>query len=1192
MLDEFCPNCGGRIEAERLAKGGVCSSCLSILPEPATPETIMRALEEQGKLQRYTIVAELEKRLSEFRHEFWKALGYEPWSLQEVWARRVLLDENFAIVAPTGVGKTVFCAIMALYLIKHKKSRCYIILPNSILVDQVSSKCMEFAKRMGLSGEDIAFYHTGMKRKEKNQMLKKIEENDYKLLITTDRFLVDKFEFLKDRSFDYVFVDDVDSFLKSPKNIDRVVMVLGFEPDVVDKVLRLIELRRRLSYVNDRKLEHEYDMLSSHIERLKREKHGRLIVAGATLRPKTTRRVLVFSELLDFEPGTSPKFVRNIADFYLREEKLLSRTLALLKEHGRGALIFTPVARGKNFARRLTEKLVEKGVRAYFYETMEEGILERFKAGEFDALVGLSSGRSPFARGIDLPETVRYAIFVGVPRREVKIEKNEINPNKLFALLSNVIDIIDEDSKPRALQILQSLRRIVPMRRDSVDRVREALQSGKTPGGQLGYLVRVVKQATEFIQALLTPDFLKKVEESSDITIRVRDDAFYLIIPDTYGYLQASGRTSRLYAAGVSRGVSILLVDDEKTFTGLTRRLKLVLEDFDWIEYTVEEARRQFSEVDRDREVIAQIRAGQITIPRTSIAREALMIVESPTKAKTFARFFGKPYKRRVGDLTLYTTSSGGVILQIAATMGHVTDLAISPGFHGVLIDDGRFIPVFSPIKRCRRCGYQFVEENSCPSCGSKDIFSKQDIIEALRKAALSVNEVYVATDPDAEGEKIAYDITSALQPYNPNIYRLEFHEVTRKALLRALSEKRKVSENLVAAQLVRRIEDRWLGFELSRRLWERFGSRGLSAGRVQTPVLGWIVKRMEEAKKRKTVLRTVLENGLELSFESPAETQDLDKEALFVEIADIREEVRELNPYPPYITATLLRDAFAYLRFSVDMTMQIAQELFESGFITYHRTDATTVSSVGLNIAREYIQTNKLGEFIARTYAREGAHECIRPVRPLDRNKLQQYIQIGIIKPTVAITERHLRLYDLIFRRFIASQMEAAVVVSQKYKARIGAYELEVDAVVDVLHPGFNKLFPTISVSKRVEEGRYRVVDFSVKTVPAAWPYTEGDIITLMRERGIGRPSTYSKIVQVLFERGYVFANRGRIIPTKRGRAIYQYLEENYGKYVSEETTRRLEELMDMIEAGEKNYQEVLEQLRAQTEEISIKQA
>ncbi len=1194
VFEELCPNCNGRVDDNRLKVTGVCEECLPAPVSRFSVSDVAEALRKTGKLKDFKIIAEIEDLSKKFNEFFTRATGFKPWALQEVWARRVFLKENFTIVAPTGVGKTVFCIVMALFLVKNRGSRCYLMLPSSMLVEQVSEKALEMAEKTGIPGSSIIYYHAGMPRSQREENLKKISLGDYKLLITTDRFLVDRIDVLKSSSFDYIFVDDVDSFLKSPKNIDKVVSLLGFNPKIIDTVIRIVEIKRRLIYQSHSDLVKEYEELKKEIMEERRRKHGILIVTGATIRPKKTKRIHVFSELLGFELGTKPEFIRNIVDFYIPSvDNLDDKAVELVKKYGGGGLVFVPSALGRNYARKLTEKLKQAGVKPYFYEAMEENILEKFSNGEYDVLVGISTSRSPLARGIDLPQRIRYAVFVGVPRREIKIKKDEENPNKIYSLLTNILEALSEPAKIEALKIIQKLKSIVPVPRDIIVKITESFEKGVRLEGYAGYVQQIIEQSRRLLKNILTPELLDKISKETDILIEVLDDGFSLIIPDTSGYIQASGRTSRLYAGGVSKGVSIVLVDDPKTFNGLSRRLRVILDEFEWVEYNEEEAERVFKEVDRDRQLIRDILAGKLKLPTRDIMKMALMIVESPTKAKTFASFFGKPYKREVEGIPVYETSTSNLILQIAATMGHVTELSITPGFHGVLEEDGRYIPVFTPIKRCNKCGYQFVDSERCPSCGSDDISSKKEIINALRKIALEVNEVYLATDPDAEGEKIAYDIYSLISPYNPNIYRLEFHEVTRRALIHALNNKSDISIPLVESQLVRRIEDRWLGFELSRKLWERFKVKTLSAGRVQTPVLGWVIERYKEHKNKRTLLYVVLENGVEIIFENPSNIEEIqekyEKKILKALVKDLREEVVEVNPLPPYTTDSLLNDAFTQLGLPVVEAMKLAQDLFESGLITYHRTDSTTVSAAGLNVAREYIETMNIGVFTPRTYWREGAHECIRPVKPIDVSKLSTYTRIGLIKPSVKLTNNHLRLYDLIFRRFIASQLSPAKVLVQKYRVEVNGLEVNVEKNTEIIDPGFNKIFPVTRIGRKITEGEYDVKSIDIRKVPAVWLYSEGDIIALMKEKGIGRPSTYSRIVQVLFDRGYVFEKRGKLIPTSKGLAVYSYLKRYFGDYVSEEVTRQLEMMMDNIESGKLDYQNILRELRKQVDEIRM---
>lgn len=1184
-----CSNCGGEITDARLIEVGVCEKCL-----PGRAAGLIEAAEElkrAGKLQKLREYLRIQLEYEDFRRFFRRALGFEPWALQEVWAKRIISGENFAIVAPTGVGKTVLGLLMALYLYGVKRKRCYVIVPSSILAQQLYEKACSFAERLGLRpGDRIIVYHAGLARSEREEALRILEEEEGEiLLITTDRFLVDHGDLLmRIKPFDYVFVDDVDSFLKSPKNIDKAVGLLGLRPESIDLALKLIEVRIRLARSPSKELSEEYERLLERVEEERRRRRGVLVVAGATIRGRRTRRMMIFEELLDFEVGRFQEFVRNVEDLYLEPaDDPIEEAVKLVKRHGGGCLVFTPHALGRSYAERVAEALEKAGLRVHLYKKMSQDILQRFAGGEIDVMVGIAASRSPFTRGIDLPARIRYAVFAGVPRREIRIARDEYEPTKLLTLILNLIPVLDEKSRRESEPIIAKLRKITPLTRDLLEKIRRAEEEGAKLEGFEEYARDVISSAREFVKKTLSPELLQKIERDLDITLKQTEDGFTLIIPDTTGYIQASGRTSRLYPYGITKGVSIVVVDDAKAFRGLVSRLKAQIEELDFEPYDPRKAELIFSQVDRERELLNEMQLGKVELRVKDLVRAALMLVESPTKARTIAYLFGRPFRRRIGPLTVYEAAIGGVVVGVAATQGHITDLITGSerGLHGVEQIGGRFIPVYGVIKRCYNCGEQWADGRPCPSCGSNDIFDKMEIIEAIRRLAQQYNEVYIATDPDAEGEKIAYDLSCLIKPFNPNIHRLEFHEVTRRALLSALQNKRGVNLHLVEAQLLRRIEDRWIGFELSRKLWERFGSRWLSAGRVQTPVLGWVVERTNEYRNKRTLIRLKLGENLYVDLLDPKNVEEILKawEAgrlrALVRVVEEREVV--VNPPPPYTTDMLLKDASNYLKLPAASAMRIAQDLFEAGLITYHRTDATTVSQVGIGIAREYLSKISPELFTPRSYKMEGAHECIRPVKPLDAEKLRYYIRIGLINiPAARLTESHYRMYDLIFRRFIASQCKPAKLRNQRISVEIMGNKVELSRDIEVLEKGFLEFYPTTRVVDRVEEGEYEVSDLQVRKVPSAWLLTEGDVVALMKERGIGRPSTYSKIIETLLERGYVIERAGRLIATKKGMMIYRYLTERFGDYVSEELTRRLEADMDRVENGEADYQRILEEL------------
>jgi len=532
----------------------------------------------------------------------------------------------------------------------------------------------------------------------------------------------------------------------------------------------------------------------------------------------------------------------------------------------------------------------------------------------------------------------------------------------------------------------------------------------------------------------------------------------------------------------------------------------------------------------------------------------------------------------------------------VTATGGHVFDLVVSQGFHGVLTPKDsyvdRYLPVYDTLKRCLDCGYQFTEYvedkgKVCPKCGSKNIRDSLEIINFIKELAEEVDLVLIGTDPDTEGEKIGWDIAVHLRPHAKKLFRVEFHEVTKRAIVDALDNPRDFNINLIEAQIVRRIEDRWIGFELSRRLWDIFGMRWLSAGRVQTPVLGWIIEKYEKwAKERKKVYIVEVKDLLTIELSEEEIPEKFRKALKEVEVEVLEEEKLEetISPLPPFTTDTLLTEATRILKLSAGKVMSLAQDLFELGFITYHRTDSPRVSAYGQMVAKTYL-TDVYGEkakkyFKPRTWAVGGAHECIRPARPIDADRLVKLINEGIITPIKPLTREHIALYDLIFRRFIASQMKEARVEKQRLKVRVMGVEKEIQRIVNIKEKNFLEFYNMVSVEPAIEKGKYISHEVRILEKPTAYPFTHGDLVRQMKERGIGRPSTYAKIIDTLFQRKYIIERKKRLVPTGLGIKVYTYLSQNYSRLVSEERTAMLEKIVDDIERGEKNYLDVLNEL------------
>jgi reverse gyrase len=608
------------------------------------------------------------------------------------------------------------------------------------------------------------------------------------------------------------------------------------------------------------------------------------------------------------------------------------------------------------------------------------------------------------------------------------------------------------------------------------------------------------------------------------------------------------------------------------------------------------------NEIEKERQLIKDIKAGKIYKEQKELMKVVLFIVESPNKVKTISSFFGRPSIRNIGGLKVYEVSLGNMYLLITASKGHILELTTDNiGLFGIERKDGVFYPYYNTIKKCLSCGSQFTEykDGKCPYCGSTNIDDSINRIKALQELAMEVDQIIIGTDPDTEGEMIAYSLYLVLYPFNRNIKRAEFHEVTKTAILNALENLRDIDLNLVKSQVVRRIEDRWLGFSLSQIVQKYFNKNWLSAGRVQTPVLGWIIDRFNERNKSKSyILELKLENDRKLYIDTEVKNRrEINKiikniKDREINIVDYKEEKEEIQPLPPYITSTILQDANNILKIGVDRIMQILQELFESALITYHRTDSTRISPLGISIAKDYI-SQKFGEnyFIARSWGEGGAHEAIRPTRPLDVDMLRNSIENGEIEVYINMTKYHYIIYDLIFTRFIQSQMKSVSVIKYTEKIKIPEInkEIELSGVKDVIDHGWDLIFPfRINIMKiqPIQNG-IKIIEAVGKKVPKVRLYSQADIINLMKEKDIGRPSTYAIIVKKVMERGYVINKSNNLIPTKLGIDVYNFLEKNFGDFVSEKRTRDLEDTMDRISENKEDYRKVLESIYNETNMI-----
>lgn len=1072
IYSSLCPVCGKDLSLEEIERG-LCEN-----------EGI--PLCEEDNLYR------------EFIQFFSRIIG-KPRAIQKMWAKRILRGDSFAAVAPTGVGKTSFGVAISIFLAESGR-KCYIILPTTLLLDQVVSNIKRYAEKAGLNvglnenGElTVAYYHGRMKKEDKERFFQVFSKAD--VLVSTTQFLSKHFNDIgSGQIFDFIFVDDVDAILKASKNVERILNLLGFYYEKGKGWKR-------------------------------RDRTGCLMVSTATA--KKGKKAELFRKLLNFDVGSSTFTIRNIEDIAVNSMNI-GLLQEILKRMGGGGLIY---ARNSKEAQRIYEQL--KGRFKIGIVAGKKDDFEKFKRSEIDFLVGTAHYYGPLVRGLDLPERIRYVVFYGCPVFRIKLEDIE-DPSKVS---------------------------------DKVVRILAMFLRGKDVKKLLGEKnIEDTKNLRKFLKKAL--EGAKVIKEDSDFVIRETE----LIIPDIRMYVQGSGRTSRLFSGGITKGVSFLIEADEDILKAFIKRaryydIEAEVKSLDDIEFEklkgeIDESRKKFE------------RRGEY-----DVVKPALFIVESPTKAKHISRFFGRPSIRIFGTLVVYEVPTSEYVLLVTASLGHITDLITNRGFHGVeVVNNAReFIPVFSTIKRCLSCGYQFSSDLSsdfvfCPRCGSKEINDSKGRIDDLRTLAYETERVIIGTDPDSEGEKIAWDLKNLLSGCG-EVKRAEFHEITKKAISNALENLREVDENLVKAQIVRRIEDRWIGFVLSHKLQEVFKDKNLSAGRAQTPVLGWILERTKENKERKKVavikdLDLTLDiEGVESIRSKPKAEGELEIE---LEIKLIEDEIVKRTPLPPYTTDTLLRDANRFLRLNAGDTMKVAQALFESGLITYHRTDSTRVSEAGLRVAREYLGD----DFKGRDWYAEGAHECIRPTRPIDRNSLQRLIYEGVIR-VEEISKEHLSLYDLIFRRFMASQCK-------EYRARIAKYEVKYDGkvveeerVLSAEGRAYD-LYKSVSVKRELPTGKVRL-KAEIKEISKAPLYSQAEIIQLMRSKGIGRPSTYATILNRLFVRGYVFERDGRVKGTKRGFLVFDFLSKNYSELVSEKRTIMLEEKMDRIAMGELRYEDAL---------------
>ncbi|AFL67202.1 reverse gyrase [Desulfurococcus amylolyticus] len=1168
----FCPVCGGDILSSEVELRGFCSRCAN-----SGLTSILRDIASSG--------------LGDFEEFFKRASnGLSVWGAQKIWAKRLVSGENTVLIAPTGMGKTTLLIIYSLYAARRGKRVVYIT-PTRTLLTQIHRRLVEAAERAGINGVNLIAYDSSMSKKKREEVLSRIEKGEYSILVATNGFLSRKSELLSRSRPDIVIADDVDSVVRSEKNVLRLLRILGYSDEVIELAKKRISLLWRLmvnkAFNNNDKyaeLVKEYIEVDSLIEKtLSSTRHAQFIVASATGRMKGLMgRIL--KELLHVDISGVTIYGRDVTDTYMliKPGELHEELARIIEKLGPGGIIYmAPHHPFKNMLKEELDKavniLADKGFRI---GEATPGNVARLIKGELDLLTGSASYYGSSVRGIDAPEAIRYVVFIGSPVFATSLESLLANPGMMIRVLLELVD--SNDARSRVLELRRLLYTLTPgevrlVKLTLTGKIpEEALQASEKLYSKYQVIKQYYRETLERTRSILDE---KEIMDIGTLTLVKAGGDYYALIPDVMTYIQASGRTSRLYGSRMTHGLSIVFEYRalHNTIKGLEARLKGLNKELVFIDLT---------SVDLDSEIkaIESTRRNNDSSPGMSY-RSILVVVESPTKAKTIARFFGKPVARKLGDVTVYEipVKIGGEIihLNIVPTRGHIFDLTTGEeGYYGVVIADNRVTPVYEYIKKCRLCGTQFTTGDHCPRCGSRLFSDSRTIVAALRKIAGEVDEVYIATDPDIEGEKIAYDVYLAVKYYNEKVWRIELHEITLQEFLKAINNKRSINQRLVEGEIYRRVLDRLVGFKLSQELQAIYGLRFLGAGRVQTPTLGLVIDRYEEyvrskCKKIRFKLGSPLNIIYSVFMEKNSEVIRELKTAKMLKLVRVGREIVTITPKPPYTTDELLSDA-AKLNLHTGVAMSIAQQLFEAGLITYHRTDSRYVSNTGIGIAMKYIEGKKLEDYARPSHwGSPGTHEAIRPVYPYDLDDLLKAVSEGVVNTVIPLTGLHLKLYDLIFKRFISSQLKPFKAVKSIYAVYFNEFKLgEIELLTNIIEEGFN-VFEKTRVYREldaVESIEVPVEEVSVVDSSKSPLFTEGELVSLMKKLGLGRPSTYSKIIESIKRHGYVFVSKKRLklIPSKRGIEVYGYLRDRYPELVSIEATRRLEESIDKIINGE----------------------
>jgi DNA topoisomerase-1 len=557
---------------------------------------------------------------------------------------------------------------------------------------------------------------------------------------------------------------------------------------------------------------------------------------------------------------------------------------------------------------------------------------------------------------------------------------------------------------------------------------------------------------------------------------------------------------------------------------------------------------------------------------------KSLLIVESPTKMKTLSKFLGK-------DFT------------IKATYGHIKDLPKSK--IGVDVEKD-FTPHFLILK------------------------GKGKAVDEIKKASKNADRIYIGSDPDREGEAIAFHVAEVIGS-KKEVERVLFHEITKKGVLDALKKPTTLDESKYNAQKARRILDRLVGYKISPVLWEKV-SYGLSAGRVQSVALRLVCDREEEieafekeefwvidgefklpsGKTFKATLERKNDSKLKISSQDEAEKINEEIHKLESHISKIEIKDRIIRPLPGFITSKLQQEASRRFRFSPKKTMLLAQKLYEgieiggeegvTGLITYMRTDSVRVSDEAIQDARQYIDETYGKAYLPKTpnyyknkKTAQDAHEAIRPA----------YVHITPEKIKKHLEKDLFLLYELIWKRFIASQMSQEKIKTKTVYVAVGNYGF-IARGSEVVFDGFTRIYEEEDEDKEVaallpgmkegEEVSLIETNLNQRFTNPPPRFTEASLIKMLESKGIGRPSTYANIVSTIQERSYTKKEKGKLIPNPLGMTVNRLLKEFFPLIVDVSFSAKMEERLDLIENGKKNWVKSLEQFNSALEsELSL---